>query len=94
MDVPDWVLDLDRAPVKGDGCEESNELAQHWKVYEGVEEVLYHLASVAAGMANRPRRPNQDTLLRPFSSRDAHVLLQLKRTKEVTMGRRVNRLLE
>jgi hypothetical protein len=45
MDVPDWVLDLDEAPVKEDGCDESNELARHWKVYEGVEqEVLYHLS--------------------------------------------------
>jgi hypothetical protein len=45
MDVPDWALNLDEAPVKDDDCEESNELARHWKVYEGVEqEVLYHLS--------------------------------------------------
>jgi hypothetical protein len=96
MDVPDWVLDLDQAPVKDDdGCEESNELARHWKVYEGVEDVMYHLSSVAAGMASRPRRPDRDTLFLPFSSRDAHVWLQLKRTKEVAMERRVkNQLLE
>jgi hypothetical protein len=87
-----WIWN--EAPDKDDGCEESNELARHCKVYMGVEEVLHHLASVAAGMTYWPRRPDRDTLFRPFSSWDAQVLLQLKRTKEVAMGRRINQLLE
>jgi hypothetical protein len=45
-------------------------------------------------MANRPRWTDRDTLFRPFSSWDDHVLLQLKRTKEVAIGRQVNRLLK
>jgi hypothetical protein len=48
---------------------------------------MHHLALVVAGMANWPQPPNQDTLFHPSSSMDAHVLLQLKGTKEVTMGR-------
>eukprot|EP00536_Pseudo-nitzschia_multiseries_P000804 jgi/Psemu1/300326/fgenesh1_kg.10_\ len=33
-------------------------------------------------MGHRPRRPDRPVVFRPFSSRDAHVLLQLKRTRE------------
>ena len=34
-------------------------------------------------MAPRVSRPDRDVLFRPFSSRDAHIMLQLKRTAEV-----------
>eukprot|EP00977_Amphora_coffeiformis_P000506 scaffold126_cov178-Amphora_coffeaeformis.AAC.5 len=41
-----------------------------------------HVCCVAAGMATRPNRPDRHVVFRPFSSRDAHILLQLKRTLE------------
>jgi hypothetical protein len=53
---------------------------QHWVHLQGTEEVSNHLCSVAAGMAPRPSRPDRPVLFQPFSSRDAHILLQLKRT--------------
>lgn len=59
------------------------DLARHWTVLRGPEEIAEHLSLVAAGLAPRPRRPDRPVAFRPFSSRDAHVLLQLKRTLDV-----------
>ena len=61
----------------------NTDLALEWMHLEGVECVTRHLAVVAAGMAERPNRPGRPVPFRPFSSRDAHILLQLKRTSEV-----------
>jgi hypothetical protein len=82
MDWPDMVLDPN-APlgVEGDNDAARN-IANHMTQIKGLEAVLLHLSLVAAGMADRPRRPDRETIFRPFSSRDAHVLLQLKRTKD------------
>lgn len=62
------------------------ELAEdrHWIHLEGTEKVCRHLCMIAAGMADRPSRPGRPVPFQPFSSRDAHVLLQLKRTLENT----------
>ncbi|KAG7338686.1 hypothetical protein IV203_037290 [Nitzschia inconspicua] len=57
----------------------------YWDVLEGGEVILPHLCRVAAGMAQRPRRMDRPVLFRPFSSRDAHILLQLKRTRELSL---------
>ena len=46
-------------------------------------EIVTHFSKVAAGMAPRASRPDRPVLFRPFSSRDAHIMLQLKRTAEV-----------
>ena len=54
-----------------------------WTHLSGVESVCRHLCVVASGMAERPSRPGRPVPFRPFSSRDAHILLQLKRTSEV-----------
>lgn len=53
-----------------------------WNMMVGSNEILTHLCKVSAGMGRRPRRPDRPVIFRPFSSRDAHVLLQLKRTRE------------
>jgi hypothetical protein len=45
--------------------------------------MVHHLCLVAVGLAPRPRRPNREIVFRPFSSRDAHILLQLKRTADI-----------
>jgi hypothetical protein len=42
--------------------------------------ILMHYCLIAAGLAPRPSRPGRTIQFRPFSSRDAHILLQLKRT--------------
>jgi hypothetical protein len=60
----------------------------------GVEAILRHACLVACGMASRPNRPNRPVVFQPFSSRDAHILLQLKRTIDVTHGSHVKRLLQ
>ena len=59
------------------------EISNHWDVFSGVQVICHHLALVAAGMATRPNRPDKLVSFRPFSSRDAHILLQLKRTPTV-----------
>ena len=48
-----------------------------------IDAITRHFCLVAAGLAPRDSRPNRSVLFRPFSSRDAHIMLQLKRTVEV-----------
>ncbi len=50
---------------------------------EGAPSIIQHLALIAGGLSPRPNRPNREVIFRPYSSRDAHILLQLKRTVEV-----------
>jgi hypothetical protein len=53
-------------------------------VHTSVErDIISHFCLVAAGLAPRASRPNREVVFRPFSSRDAHIMLQLKRTAEV-----------
>jgi hypothetical protein len=60
----------------------------------GVEAILRHTCLVACGMAQRPNRPHRQVVFQPFSSRDAHILLQFKRTIEITHGSQIRRLLQ
>jgi hypothetical protein len=66
----------------------SSLLLSYWDVRVGAECILPHLCRVASGMASSPKRPDRTVLFRPFSSRDSHILLQLKRTRESCMERR------
>jgi len=59
------------------------DLSRHWTVLNDSRDIAQHLSLVAAGMAPRPRRPDREVIFQPFSSRDAHILLQLKRTLDV-----------
>mmetsp|Transcript_15908 Transcript_15908/g.24088 ORF Transcript_15908/g.24088 Transcript_15908/m.24088 type:complete len:396 (+) Transcript_15908:30-1217(+) len=70
------------------------EIKSHLNYTSGVEDVCRHLCVVAAGMAARPNRPERDVPFRPFSSRDAHILLQLKRTREVSLGSHVEMIFD
>jgi hypothetical protein len=82
-DWPDRLLDPNAPFVEVEGTgDDARHTANHMTQIKGREAVLLHLSLVAAGMADRPRRPDRETIFRPFSSRDAHVLLQLKRTKD------------
>jgi Glutamyl-tRNAGlu reductase, N-terminal domain len=70
------------------------DLSKHWTCLAGPRAICEHVCLVAAGMASRPRRPGRDVVFRPFSSRDAHILLQLKRTIAVADGSTVQTILK
>ena len=70
------------------------ELRHCWTHFQGTEEVCRHLCLVAAGMATRPNRLSQPVEFQPFSSRDAHILVQLKRTLESTEGKVCQKILQ
>lgn len=84
LDLPDGVS-LNTPPVSlGDAqrkiiCDLSRRLTS----LEGARPIINHLSMIAGGLAPRPNRPDREVIFRPYSSRDAHVLLQLKRTVEV-----------
>ena len=71
-----------------------DELISFWMILAGPTDVMRHLCLVASGMALRPSRPGRATEFRPFSSRDAHVLLQLKRTVAIADGPMTRNLLQ
>jgi len=60
-------------------------LSRELKHVEGIANVTRHLCEVAIGIAARPSRPGREVLFRPFSSRDSHITLQIKRSKEVSL---------
>jgi hypothetical protein len=70
------------------------ELSNYWTHLSSPQEISHHLCLIAAGMATRPRRPGRPMPFRPFSSRDAHVLLQLKRTLDICHGKKTTLLLK
>jgi len=59
------------------------QLAQRLSSIDGALNLSTHLSLIAGGLAPRPNRPDREVVFRPYSSRDAHILLQLKRTVEV-----------
>ena len=80
VDKPESVLT--RNPPVVDPVKSISRYDSWWNVTVGTEAILTHLCKVSAGMGRRPRRPDRAVIFRPYSSRDAHVLLQLKRTRE------------
>ena len=64
-------------------CSEIASLAQRLSSIDGALNLSSHLSLIAGGLSSRPNRPDREVIFRPYSSRDAHVLLQLKRTVEV-----------
>jgi hypothetical protein len=66
---------------------EIQEVSKYWTVLSGTRDIVHHLCLVAAGLATRPRRPQREIVFQPFSSRDAHILLQLKRTVDIASDR-------
>ena len=70
------------------------EIQENLQEIIGIEPITRHLCLVSCGMAPRPNRPNRPVHFRPFSSRDAHILLQLKRTLDVAVGHRIQRILQ
>lgn len=64
-------------------CSEIISLSQRLSSMDGALNLSSHLSQIAGGLAPRPNRPDREVIFRPYSSRDAHILLQLKRTVEV-----------
>ena len=88
FDMP-GVVDVEAPAAEAVLVEEVQNHLTHVGGEDGVERVSRHMSLVAAGVAPRPSRPGRPVAFRPFSSRDAHIMLQLKRTAEVAMGSRV-----
>ena len=59
------------------------EMHKYWNVLSNVTDIISHLCDITVGIASRPRRPDRMVPFRPFSSRDAHILLQFKRTTDI-----------
>lgn len=62
---------------------DKNELESLFAHTSKERDIIRHFCLVAAGLAPRASRPNREVVFRPFSSRDAHIMLQLKRTAEI-----------
>ena len=75
-------------------CSDITNLAQRLSSMDGALQISSHLSQIAGGLAPRPNRPDREIIFRPYSSRDAHILLQLKRTVEVisVVGRELDGL--
>ena len=63
----------------------TNILEMAMKTTWNVDEITQHFCLVAAGLAKKDSRPDRIVTFRPFSSPDAHIMLQIKRTAEVAM---------
>ncbi|KAL7533343.1 hypothetical protein ACHAWF_004458 [Thalassiosira exigua] len=84
LDLPGAIdLDARSSHIADSQREAIRALAWRLDYLEGARDISTHLSMVAAGLAPRPDRPDREVIFRPYSSRDAHVLLQLKRTTEV-----------
>lgn len=87
LDLPDAVNTSCMNSAKNAvQIEESNlimQLSQRFTCIEGARPICTHLSLIASGLAPRTNRSDREVIFRPYSSRDAHILLQLKRTAEV-----------
>lgn len=66
--------------------ESTSNLSKLMKSQSEIKDIILHFCYVAAGLAKRDSRPDRPVIFRPFSSRDAHIMLQLKRTVEVVVA--------
>lgn len=86
LDLPDAIdTNIDRStdmPLP-DQSKAILQLANRFTILEGAHPISSHLSLIASGLAPRTNRPDREVIFRPYSSRDAHILLQLKRTAEV-----------
>jgi hypothetical protein len=57
-------------------------------------EIIRYTCLVTSGMAPRTNRPDRPVEFRPFSSRDAHIMLQMKRTLDVAQGAHIQAILK
>mmetsp|Transcript_14815 Transcript_14815/g.18064 ORF Transcript_14815/g.18064 Transcript_14815/m.18064 type:complete len:576 (+) Transcript_14815:46-1773(+) len=77
---------IDKAGTRDSPLNNKRNKNNHMMLFKEIHDlnhIIAHFCSVAAGIAPRDSRPNREVTFRPFSSRDAHIMLQLKRTNEV-----------
>jgi hypothetical protein len=72
----------------------TTDLSNHWTHVQGTRNVCRYLCWIAAGMATKPNCPTTSVEFRPFNSRDAHILWQLKRTSEIASGSIIQKVLQ
>lgn len=80
--MPNASLLLETA-MTDDAWNEISIFSHRLQSIEGAQSMSTHLSLIACGLLPRPNRPHREVIFRPYSSRDAHILLQLKRTVEV-----------
>ena len=89
IDLPNVILKTngnDVSPpntISMDQSKSITQLEQRLTCINGHRPISNHLSLIASGLAPRTNRPDREVVFRPYSSRDAHILLQLKRTAEV-----------
>jgi hypothetical protein len=91
IDSVSSLLDLSGMVVESnmdDGTTSSTELYKnlyhnHLVHSSNSTDIIQYFCNVAAGIQCRPSRPTRSVVFRPYSSRDAHIMLQIKRTAEI-----------
>ena len=86
IDLPDAIDTSMNLATNNISIEQNMKITQLGKrlaSMEGPLSISTHLSLIASGLAPRTNRPDRDVIFRPYSSRDAHILLQLKRTADV-----------
>jgi hypothetical protein len=83
-DAPQRIINDLTIPKNDDTTTKTNNNTPllRWTYLHKPTDICRHLCLIAAGLATRPNRPHRTVIFRPFSSRDAHILLQFKRTLE------------
>ena len=76
---PTTTLTIDSLDVKT--------VANSLESLEGPDTIARYLCRVATGLQAQGRRPDRQVVFRPFSSRDAHIMLQLKRTADIASAK-------
>jgi hypothetical protein len=82
LDQPELIQD-EEPPFPTSASTNNNDLPNYWNHVKGTKDICHHLCLVASGMAVHPKYPLKKVEFRPFSSRDAHITWQLKRTLEL-----------
>lgn len=86
MDRPSRIIQVDEHKERKDHKNDvslKNVIADKFLVYNENDEAIKRMCLIAAGLQDRP-------IFRPFSSRDAHIMQQLKRTVEGTVSLKNN----
>jgi hypothetical protein len=90
LDQPDLIQEGETFPT----ARGTHDLQNYWNHINGTNDVCHHLCLVASGMAVYPKWPLRYVEFRPFSSRDAHISWQLKRTLELASGSKLQLILQ
>ena len=93
LDQPEHIQEDGPFPTTATGTN-NNDLQNYWNHIKGTNDICHHLCLVASGMAVHPKHPLRHVEFRPYSSRDAHISWQLKRTLEIASGSKLQLILQ